>query len=302
MLKIGIIGLGNIAQKAYLPVYGETKGVEFHLYTPNKEKLKAVGEKYRFFNLHSNLESLVNAGIKGAFVHSSTATHEEIAEELLKNNIHVFVDKPVTNDYESTKRLMDLAEERKLILMAGFNRRYTPAYNHLKVISDPNMVIVQKNRISNPKEIRTVIFDDFIHVVDTMRYLFPYPIQELKVNITKKDNLLSHIIAQFVSEKGTAIGIMNRESGTNTEMAEVMSPLEKRSAYNLSRVVISKGMEETETRFGDWETTLSKRGFEPMVADFIAAVRENSLPRISVKAALESHRLCEEIMEIIIKG
>ncbi|NHM30039.1 Gfo/Idh/MocA family protein [Neobacillus terrae] len=296
MLKIGIVGLGNIAQKAYLPVYSQTKNVEFHLYTPNQEKLLEVGGQYRFLHLHTSLDSLINAGINGVFVHSSTVTHEEIIDKLLKNNIHVFVDKPITNDYMSTKRLVELAEERNLILMAGFNRRYTPAYNQLKEISDSNMIIVQKNRISNPKEIRNVVFDDFIHVVDTMRYLFPYPIEDLKVSITKNNNLLSHIVVQFTSDKGTAIGIMNRESGTNLEMAEVMSPLEKRSAYNLSKVVISKGFEETEIRFGDWETTLSKRGFEQMVADFIASIRNHTSPKISATEALESHRICELIL------
>ncbi|WML46607.1 Gfo/Idh/MocA family oxidoreductase [Neobacillus sp. PS3-34] len=227
MLKLGVIGLGDIAQKAYLPIYSSMEGIEFHLFTPNQDKCAAIGAKYRFQHLHTDLSSLIKSGVKGAFVHSSTETHEDIVEELLKNDIHVFVDKPITSHFDSTKRLVELAERKKLILLAGFNRRYSPVYNRLKEVENPNMVIVQKNRKALPGEIRTFIFDDFIHVVDTVRYLFPHPIEKLTVTGSKRDNILSHVVVQFISSRGTALAIMNRENGTNEEKAEVMGHLKK---------------------------------------------------------------------------
>ncbi|XJZ26998.1 Gfo/Idh/MocA family protein [Bacillota bacterium Lsc_1132] len=295
MIKVGVIGLGDIAQKAYLPIYAATDDVEFHLYTPNQQKAAAIAEKYRFNNVHTSLESLIQSKINAAFVHSSTETHEEVVRELLTNGIHVFVDKPITDQYSTSKALVELAEQKNLLLMTGFNRRFAPAIQQLKEVNQPNMVIVQKNRPSLPGEIRTFIFDDFIHVVDTMRYLFLYPIEEVLVRGTKTGELLSHVIVQFISNQATAIGIMNRESGTTEEKAEVMSPIEKRTAYNLANLVISKDQSETEIRFGDWQTTLFKRGFEAMVMDFIDAINKNANPAITARDALETHRLCEEI-------
>lgn len=297
MLKVGIIGIGDIAQKAYMPIYAATADVEFHLFTPNQQKAAAVAKKYRFNHVHPSLQSIIGSGIKAAFVHSSTATHEEIVRELLVSGIHVFVDKPITDYYENTKALVELAEEKNLLLMTGFNRRYAPANQSLKEVDTPNMVLVQKNRTALPGEIRTFIYDDFIHVVDTMRYLFPYPVEALTVRGVKKDSILSHVVVQFQSKLGTAIGIMNRESGTTEEKAEVMSPVEKRTAYHLAKVVVSRDQEETEIRFGDWQTTLYKRGFEAMVADFLTAVQEGSQTRISARDALETHRLCEEMIK-----
>lgn len=295
MLKVGIIGLGDIAQKAYLPIYAATDEVEFHLYTPNQQKAAAIAKKYRFNHVYQNLTELMKSGISAAFVHSSTETHEQRVRELLTNGIHVFVDKPITDHYESTRALVELAEQRELLLMTGFNRRYAPVNQYLKEIDAPNMVIVQKNRTSLPSEIRTFIFDDFIHVIDTMRYLYPYEIEEMTVRGTKRGNLLSHVVVQFLSEQGTAIGIMNRESGTTEEKAEVMSPAEKRTAFNLAKWTISKGQSETEVHLGDWQPTLYKRGFEAMVADFLTAVKEGRASRISASDALETHRICEEI-------
>lgn len=296
MLKIGVIGLGDIAQKAYLPVYSGMKDVEFHFYTRNQEKLKEIGKKYRFLNLHSNIESLLNSGISGAFVHSSTSSHEEIVDELLKHNIHVFVDKPITDNYQGAKRLVELAEQNGLILMTGFNRRYATSYAKLKEVTSPNMVIVQKNRKGLPGEPRTFIFDDFIHVVDTMRYLFPYPIEEMIVNGRMIDDTLYHVVVQFISSGKTCIGIMNRDNGTTEEIAEVMGPLEKRTVYNVSKLVISKDMENSEVRSNDWESTLLKRGFEQMVGDFVESVRTNAKPGISSWDALVTHEICEKII------
>ncbi|MFJ7727402.1 Gfo/Idh/MocA family protein [Neobacillus sp. NPDC097160] len=303
MLKLGIIGLGDIAQKAYLPVYSKIKDVEFHFYTRDQEKLQAICSQYRFENLHSSLESLLDSGIKGAFIHSSTASHEEIVHELLKHNIHVFVDKPITDHYKGAKILVELAEKKGLILMTGFNRRFAPLYTQLKKVAEPNMVVVQKNRKGLPGEPRTFIFDDFIHVVDTMRYLFPHPIKNLIVNGKMKGNQLYHVVVQFISNCGeTAIGIMNRDNGTNEEIAEVMGPLEKRTVYNVSKLMISKDMETIEVRGSDWEPTLFKRGFEQMVTDFIDAVRANAKPRYSALDALETHEICEKIIEELAKG
>ena len=301
MRKLGVIGLGDIAQKAYLPVYSKIKDVEFHFYTRNQEKLQSIGRQYRFENLHSSLESLLESGIKGAFIHSSTSTHEEIVYQLLQHNIHVFVDKPITDHYEGAKRLVELAEEKGLLLMTGFNRRYAPTYMKLKEVADPNMVVVQKNRKGLPGEPRTFIYDDFIHVVDTMRYLFPHPIEELIVNGRMVDDKLYHVVVQFISGGGTAIGIMNRDNGTNEEVAEVMGPLEKRTVSNVSKLVISRGMETVEVRSSDWEPTLFRRGFEQMVTDFIDAVGTNGKSRFTALDALETHEICEKIIEELLK-
>ncbi|MDR4887855.1 Gfo/Idh/MocA family oxidoreductase [Fredinandcohnia sp. QZ13] len=296
MIKIGVIGLGDIAQKAYLPVYSGLKEIEFHFYTRNQEKLRTIASQYRFEQIHSDFESLVASGITGAFVHSSTSSHEEIVELLLKRGINVFVDKPITDNYEGAKRLVELAEDRGLILTAGFNRRFAPSYACLKEVAQPNMVVVQKNRHNLPGEPRTFIFDDFIHVVDTMKYLFPHPIEDMIVNGRMENGALYHVVIQFVSKGGTAIGIMNRDNGTTEEMAQVMGPLEKRTVTNVSNLVISKGMENIEVRSSDWEPTLVKRGFEQMVKDFIYAVSTNSKPKISAWEALKTHEICEEIL------
>jgi virulence factor len=300
MLKIGIIGLGDIAQKAYLPVIGK-KNVEIHLCTRNEDTLRRVGEQYRIKNRHTSLESLINSGITGAFVHAPTAAHENLVEQLLSNNIHVYVDKPITYDYSSSEKLAALADKKKLLLTVGFNRRYAPAYQKLKELRNPNMIIMQKNRRSLPGDVRTFIFDDFIHVIDTILYLFPYPIERLVVTGKKKESKLYQVVAQFTSPAGdTAVGIMNRDSGTVEERLEVFTSGEKRVVRNLADVVIHQDKNETRLGPDDWETTLHRRGFEQIVETFLQALASTS-PTLDNRDALLTHKICEQVVAKLLR-
>ncbi|MGE6259672.1 Gfo/Idh/MocA family protein [Heyndrickxia sporothermodurans] len=296
MLKIGVIGIGDIAKKAYLPVYSHKEGVEFHFFTRNLSTQSLIQNKYNFNNVHDSLESLIRSGIEAAFVHSSTDSHEEMVKVLLLNHIHVYVDKPITFHYETTKQLIQLAKDNSLIFTAGFNRRFAPSYKQLKYLSNPNMIIMQKNRKSLSDEIRRFVFDDFIHVIDTMVYLFPTTIENIIVTGKKVESQLHHVIVQFTSKDCTAIGIMNRDSGTIEEKLEIMSPNEKFEVHNVSDLYNQKDKDKTKLGSSDWEPTLMKRGFEQIVTNFIEAVQLKNNVGISVNDLLLTHQICEEVV------
>jgi virulence factor len=299
VLKIGVIGLGDIAQKAYLPVLAGIAGIEVHLFTRNETKLNEIGNKYRFPHTHNSLSSLIESGIDSAFVHSSTESHYVIVKNLLLNNIHVYIDKPITYHYETAKELVDLAENKGLILMTGFNRRFAPYYRVMKDVAEMNMVILQKNRHSLPGDIRTFVYDDFIHCLDTVRYLLPDEVHDVVVRGRKKDNLLCHVVVQISSKDMTALAIMNRDSGAVEEKLEVMTSTEKRTVYDLSEMKIQTGGQETKLLFNNWDSTLFKRGFEQIVAEFIDAIRTNRQPSVTARDALRTHELCEKVVHYL---
>ncbi|RYE16237.1 MAG: Gfo/Idh/MocA family oxidoreductase, partial [Sphingobacteriaceae bacterium] len=258
MIKIGIIGLGDIAAKAYLPVLSSKTGFEFHLCSRNEKRLQELGEKYRFPNQHKTIADLIAAGIKAAFVNAATEAHFEITKQLLEANISVFVDKPISMIYAESKQLVELAEARNLLLMVGFNRRYAPVYQQLK-LENPTLIILQKNRKALPDFTRRFVVEDFIHVVDTLRYLFPYDIENLLVNGLKKGEMLHQLVIQFVAKTGeVAIGIMNRDTATTEEKLEVMTATQKKTVYNVSDLVSEENKNIIHLGGNDWESTLYK--------------------------------------------
>ena len=207
------------------------------------------------------------------------------------------MDKPLTYDLESSEKLIAMAEEKKLILQVGFNRRYAPAYRQLKTLADHNMVVMQKNRQSLQADVRTFVFDDFIHVVDTLLYFFPHHIENVNVSGKKKANKLYHVVIQLTSASGAiAIGIMNRDSGTTEEILEVFSPEAKMVAYNVSDVYVHKNKQIIKTGSDDWTSTLHKRGFEQIIDDFLSAVESGKHPQVSTQEHLRTHKICEEVV------
>ena len=298
MIKIGIIGLGDIATKAYLPVLSNHAGFEFHLCSRNELRLKEIGTRYRIYNLHTNLDSLLDVGISGAFVHTATDSHFEIVKKLLEANIPVFVDKPITMEYDLSRQLIEIAEARNLFFMVGFNRRYAPVYQYLKEIQEPTLIIMQKNRKSLPDQVRRFILDDFIHVVDTLRFLFPHPIDDLIVHGIIKQEKLYQVVIQFISKTGaTAIGIMNRDGNITEEKVEVMSSKAKAIALNVSELVIEEPNISGSIRANNWESTLHKRGFEQMINHFLQVIATKNFAGYSSRDALLTHEICEQIVE-----
>ena len=48
-----------------------------------------------------------------------TSLHYNVAKTLLENGIHVLVEKPITSTVDQARELVDLAEDRKLVLQVG---------------------------------------------------------------------------------------------------------------------------------------------------------------------------------------
>ncbi len=55
--------------------------------------------------------------------------------------------------------------------MVGFNRRFIPMVASLKEKGKANLILMQKNRFALPDLPRRFIVEDFIHVIDTLRFL-----------------------------------------------------------------------------------------------------------------------------------
>ncbi|MFD5770238.1 Gfo/Idh/MocA family protein [Streptomyces sp. NPDC127049] len=293
-MKIGCIGLGDIAQKAYLPVLATLPGVELHLQTRTPATLDRVADTLHLpaTRRHRDLDSLLSAGLDAAFVHASTAAHAEIATRLLDAGVPTYVDKPLAYDYADSERIVELAEKRSVSLAVGFNRRLAPGY--AQCLDHPrDLILLQKNRIGLPEDPRTMVLDDFIHVVDTLRFLLPGEADHIDVRARVVDGLMHHVVLQLSGDGFTAIGMMNRMNGSTEEVLEVSGQDTKRQVLNLSEVVDHKG-QPTFRRRGDWVPVARQRGIEQSVLAFLDAVRDGQV--LSARDALLTHELSERVV------
>ncbi|WP_231591257.1 Gfo/Idh/MocA family protein [Saccharothrix sp. ST-888] len=297
LLPVGVIGLGDIAQKAYLPVLAALPGLDLRLMTRDRAKLDRLGDAHRIAPEHrfTDLGELIGSGIRAAFVHASTDQHVPIVEQLLEAGVDVYVDKPLAYTLDGARHLVDLADRTGRSLMVGFNRRHAPGYVQAKE-RPRDLIVLRKNREGLAEAPRPMIYDDFIHVVDVLRFLVPGEIEQVDVRSRVCGGLVEHVVLTVAGDGFTALGIMNRVSGSTEEVLEVSGADSKREVHNLAETIDHRG-QPTVRRRGDWVPVARQRGIEQIVLAFLDAVRTGRT--LDAHDALRTHELCELIVERI---
>jgi virulence factor len=291
-LPVAVIGLGDIARKAYLPVLCTEPGLDLHLMTRNREKLDTIGDAYRVEARHTDLEAVIAAGVRAAFVHAPTERHPDIVTRLLTAGIDVLVDKPLSYRLADSRRLVALARDLDRSLAVGFNRRFAPAYT--EALRHPrDLVVLQKDRRAEARDVRTIVLDDFIHLVDTLRMLAPAGATDLDVRGRIADGRLDHVVLRLAADGFTGLAVMNRASGSGSEVLQTAGADHRREVVNLTEVIEHDGAPRLR-RAGDWEPVGRRRGFEDMCRHFLTAVRAGE--RLDAEDALITHEWCEQII------
>ncbi|KUO60886.1 dehydrogenase [bacterium BRH_c32] len=126
--KVGIIGLGGIAQLVHLPILNKQANVSIEAICDlTKSRLKSVGDKYNISKRYLDYnELLALEEIEAVIIATPTNTHSEIALEALKAGKDTLVEKPMARTSEEAKRIHEAAKKYKKHLMIGMNLRYRP--------------------------------------------------------------------------------------------------------------------------------------------------------------------------------
>ncbi|ETY75096.1 Gfo/Idh/MocA family protein [Lactiplantibacillus fabifermentans] len=298
MLKIGVMGLGNIAQKAYLPVMATMQDqYEFHLTTRNPEKRQQLAAEYGFTHTHADLDELIAAKPAAVFVHTPTATHAAIIKQLLLADINVYVDKPVSNDLQAVQALYDLAASRHLLLTCGFNRRFAPFNQQLKALPDKRYINAEKIRETGGQDPETAVFDLMIHTVDTGLYLLDEPLEATDGRIvTMPDGALGQGYFMAKTAHTQLQVVTDMYGGVNLEQTTVQGLTKRATVTDLNTITTLNTAQTQTTSFPDWTPTLEKRGFAPLTRAFLTAVATHGPNPVDPTSAITSHAVCRHLL------
>jgi virulence factor len=302
-MKIGIIGLGDIAQKAYLPIITQLEGIEPVFCTRNFNTLKQLAQKYRVDQICEDYQQLLKLNIDAVMIHAATSVHFEVASFFLKNGIPTFVDKPLADSAEDVEKLYEIAAKYNQPLYVGFNRRHIPLYNqHLPELSKGEVGQLrslrwEKNRYALPGDLRTFIFDDFIHPLDSVNLNAQSSINDLYITHQQQGNQLSRLDVQW--QVGTALlhASMNRNFGITTER---VSASYENQAFEFDSFVEGKiWHKNTEEKLNlkDWTPMLTSKGFDAMIKDWISVVEKGNVADTVIDRNIASHQLAERIYQ-----
>lgn len=165
-LRVGLIGLGEVAQLMHLPLLADDQRFEIAAVTDVSPSLVAhVAERYGVKTQHATADALIaDPSLDAVFILTPDFLHAPLLEKSIRAGKHVFIEKPAALTAAELKPLLELEKTNTKTVFVGYMRRFAPAFTALK------------ERLPPREEIRHVRIRDLIResqfFVDQSRNIF----------------------------------------------------------------------------------------------------------------------------------
>jgi predicted dehydrogenase len=166
MIKIGIIGIGRLGAQHLEKLLNSDYFKVVGCFDADSAKLQRIEEDYTI-NCFNDVDELISK-CDAVDILTPADSHFYYAEKAIRHGKHVFIDKPISNNFEEAKKMVELIREAGIKFQVGHIERFNPAYlalQHLEI----NPMFIEAHRLSNFDAKRTadsVIFDVMIHDID----------------------------------------------------------------------------------------------------------------------------------------
>ncbi|WP_233711028.1 Gfo/Idh/MocA family protein [Lederbergia citrisecunda] len=130
-LKVGMIGLGEVAQIIHLPILQAlSHKYELSAFCDISESLLTkLGAKYQVNNLYTDaIELTKQEDLDLVFVLNSDEYHTDCVVSAAENKKHVFVEKPMCLNMEDADKIIEARNKNGIQVMVGYMRRFAPAF------------------------------------------------------------------------------------------------------------------------------------------------------------------------------
>ena len=144
MIKVGIVGVGHLGEIHLKLILSSINFDLIGFYETNQEKSDLISKKYQVKSFKS-LEDL-SENVQAVIISTPTIHHHEIATFFLKNNIHVFIEKPITTNVKEANELVQLAKDNNLVGQVGHVERFNGAFTEVENLLDP--MFIEAHRLS----------------------------------------------------------------------------------------------------------------------------------------------------------
>jgi predicted dehydrogenase len=182
MLKIGVLGAGHLGS-IHLKLIKEIPTFELvGFYDPNPETQKKVAKLFGIKSFDTQ-EELIEA-VDIVDIVTPTLSHYDCAVKALKNQKHLFIEKPITNTLEEARNLMHLAHEANVKIQVGHVERFNPAYIAAKpYFTQPMFIECHRLAEFNPRGTDvSVVLDLMIHDIDIILSIVNSPVKKISAS------------------------------------------------------------------------------------------------------------------------
>jgi predicted dehydrogenase/threonine dehydrogenase-like Zn-dependent dehydrogenase len=249
----GFIGAGNYASRMLIPAF-KSAGAQFHtIVTAGGINGVIHGKKAGFAEASTDIGAmLANATINTVAIVTRHDTHAHFVAQALTAGKHVFVEKPLAIQYSELDQVRAAYDAAHLSgsgphLMVGFNRRFAPQVQKMKVllraVKEPKSFIMTMNAGAIPANHWTQdtvvgggrIVGEACHFIDLMRFLAGSPI----ISIQARRMGDSAGVAITEDKASITLGFANDSFGTILYLANGAAsfPKERVEVFTAGRVL-----------------------------------------------------------------
>ncbi len=139
-LKIGIVGIGTIADIHAQALQASDKLELFSVYSRSEKKARSLGEKYAV-GWHTDWNAFISdPELDAVSVCTPSGNHLDYGEMAALAGKHVIIEKPIEVTLERAKRLVRVCEENGVALAVIYQSRFVPEIHALKGKLDEQVI------------------------------------------------------------------------------------------------------------------------------------------------------------------
>ena len=219
-VRVALIGAGAMANSVHYPSLAEFEDVELvGLCDLVEEKLNATAERFGIERRYKDYRAMVEDTAPDA-VYVLMPPHHlfDIVVWLLKQGLHVFIEKPPGVTREQIRQMAHWAEENGCLTMVGFNRRFIPLLRYCrdKVRQEGGYIhqcvatFYKDHRSGGPYYDGAVdiLTCDAIHAVDALRFMAGVEVKRVASSVRSLGRHFDTSFNAIVEFENGCIGVL----------------------------------------------------------------------------------------------
>lgn len=222
VIRVGVVGCGQFMSQQHIQTIDRSSALRLqHLADLNTERREEIALQYHATRQSADWQEVVSdPEVDVVVVGVLPQLHPEIAIAALRNGKPVFVEKPLAPTAEECLKVQQVADECKLPVAVGFNRRFAPATRlMLTAIEQAGPPVSIFYRISDDDRIRPPeqqwkkedrLLLEVVHMFDLLAYL----IKAEPVTIYARETRFNDALVTIEYANGSRATIMSSAWGS----------------------------------------------------------------------------------------
>lgn len=310
-LGVALVGAGNLARWAHLPILQKAGGVSMRaIYSANGVRGKSYAVRFGAAYCATDYQQILDdKDVHVVVITSRNKEHAAQAVAALRAGKHVFVEKPMALTEQECKDLVEAEAASGRYLTVGFNRRFAPFYTQLKKhLAGRSSPAVVNCRINSPgisgsywmadPSIGGAILGEACHFVDLMYWLLesePLSVAAYSLPTGKQDPIgENNITATFRFADGSVGALTYCTVGSKTSGGERVEAFAQGigvSTEDFKRLSVKGSIARSGKKL------FAEKGYEAQMRGFLDAIRNGNPPPVTSRDGVRATVGCLRILE-----